>query len=197
MKPRALDLCCCQGGASAGLVAAGFEVLGVDLELQPLYPFEFMQADALSLSPEFLAGFDLVWASPHCQGYSKVKALARERPKQVEQFRAMLEEARGSKPWIMENVPGAPLRVTCSLSGADFGLTIKRERWFESNWLLMGPGGQFEGTPEVSMFGNFTGRARAAEIVGMPWANRYGLAQCVPPVYAEYLGRQVMRGLIA
>lgn len=191
MKPRALDLCCCEGGASAGLVAAGFDVLGVDIEPQSRYPFTFLQADALSLDPQFLAGFALVWASPHCQGYSRLKGQAKGNyPRQIPEFRALLQAA--GVPYIIENVPGSDLRVTTVLRGSDFGLPIHRERWFESNRLLLSPGVTPDRPPVVCMAGSFTGAAIAREIVGMPWASRRGLAQCVPPVYAEFLARQML-----
>ena len=62
-RPRLLDLFCCAGGAGVGYHRAGFDVVGVDVKPQPRYPFEFIQADVLTLAPAFLAGFDAIHGS--------------------------------------------------------------------------------------------------------------------------------------
>ena len=69
-KPRLLDLFCCAGGAAMGYHRAGFEVIGVDIDPQPNFPFEFIQSDALALDPDWVASFDVIHASPPCQSYS-------------------------------------------------------------------------------------------------------------------------------
>ena len=71
-KPRLLDLFCGAGGAAMGYHRAGFDVVGVDIESQSRYPFEFHQADAMTYS---LDGFDAIHASPPCQGYSRLRHL--------------------------------------------------------------------------------------------------------------------------
>jgi DNA (cytosine-5)-methyltransferase 1 len=66
---RLLDLFCGAGGAAVGYHRAGFEVVGVDCEPQPRYPFAFHRADALAIP---LEGFDAIHASPPCQDWSRL-----------------------------------------------------------------------------------------------------------------------------
>jgi len=151
VKPRLLDLFCGAGGAAMGYHRAGFEIVGVDLEPQPHYPFAFVQGDALA-PPVDLGRFDAIHASPPCQGYSVATNAARwkkSHPRLIEPVRALLQGS--GLPWVIENVEGAPLLTAPSLDGlggvtlcgAAFDLTardldgtplvLRRHRIFESN----------------------------------------------------------------
>ena len=44
---KILDLYCKAGGAAVGYARAGFEVVGVDIEDQPNYPYKFIKMDAI------------------------------------------------------------------------------------------------------------------------------------------------------
>lgn len=145
---RLLDLFCCEGGAGAGYARAGFEVVGVDIDPQRRYPFEFHQADAVEYLLAHGHEFDAIHASPPCQAYSITKhSHSIEHPELVEPTRAALLSS--GKPFIMENVPGAPLLNYITLCGAAFGceatdvdgapLVLRRHRLFESNVFLLAP----------------------------------------------------------
>jgi len=119
---KLLDLYCKAGGAAMGYHRAGFEVVGVDIEPQPHYPFEFHQADAMTFP---LAGFDAIHASPPCQRYSTMtKKWGREseHPDLVDPTRERLLEA--GVPFVIENVPAAPLRSPVTLCGSMFQLEL-------------------------------------------------------------------------
>lgn len=107
MKPKLLDLFCGAGGAAMGYHRAGFEVVGVDIKPQPRYPFEFHQGDAMTWP---LEGFDAIHASPPCQAYTVAQNATRNgaaHPDLVAPVRERLQAT--GKPWVMENVVGAPL----------------------------------------------------------------------------------------
>ena len=72
---KALDLFCAAGGATRGLMQAGFAVTGVDLRPQPRYCGDaFLQADALEyLATADMSRFDFIWASPPCQRFTALR----------------------------------------------------------------------------------------------------------------------------
>ena len=149
-RPLLLDLFCGAGGAAMGYHRAGFDVIGVDIDPQPNYPFEFVQADAL-YPPFDLDVFDAIHASPPCQAYSVARNtyLHKDPPALIEPVRAMLVAA--GVPYVIENVERAPLKTPMILCGTHFGLSVfdpdmgrtmylKRHRLFESTAFLMAPG---------------------------------------------------------
>lgn len=129
---KALDLFCCCGGASQGLQQAGFEVTGVDITDNHQYPFDFIHSDVFDLKPEFFAKFDFIWASPPCQAYIPTnKWRNHNHPELIPKTREML--LKTGKPFVIENVIGAPVRKDIMLCGEMFGLRVIRHRLFEVN----------------------------------------------------------------
>jgi len=108
---RLLDLFCGAGGAAMGYHRAGFtEIVGVDIAPQPRYPFEFVQADSLQYLAKHGGAFDVIHASPPCQGYSRCRFLPQNRkidyPLMIEDTRRLL---RGiDAVYVIENVEYAP-----------------------------------------------------------------------------------------
>lgn len=146
-KYRILDLFCKAGGAAEGYHRAGFEVVGVDIEPQPNYPYTFIQSDAIEyLRENNLSEFDAIHASPPCQAYTRAQALSKGRnngkygvhPDFIPQIREILRKI--GKPYIIENVAGAPLENPITLYGTQFKyLYTQRKRLFESNIALKTP----------------------------------------------------------
>jgi DNA (cytosine-5)-methyltransferase 1 len=215
-KPRLLDLFCCAGGAGIGYSRAGFDVVGVDLKRQPNYPLPFIQADALSLDPRFIAFFDAVHASPPCQSYSdlaKRNRNADEWPRLIEPVREMLK--RTGLPYVIENVDGAPLINPVVLCGTMFqNLRVLRHRLFEANFMIMTPPharhpkvhtfdrrkAHFGKTDEWKDFVQVTGGgnctlAAAREAMGIDWMNKGEINESIPPAYTEFIGRELLRHL--
>lgn len=187
-----------------GLHRAGFEVEGWDIRPQKNYPFQFHHGDALTAD---LSGFDFVWASPPCQAYAITNNIWKKSDHYPDLVAPVREKLKAtSLPWIIENVPGAPLENPIELCGLMFGLRVYRHRLFESNTFLMMPAhtahserASYGRTPKGAEFftisGHFADIKGARAAMGIDWMNRNELAQAIPPAYAEFLGRQIMRGM--
>lgn len=195
--PRLLDLFCCEGGAGMGYSRAGFEVVGVDVNPQPRFPFEFIQADAMELLDDenFLAGFDAIHASPPCQAYANVtnwRGSNDEHPDLLPDTLRLLEAQH--RPWIVENVENAPLRPDFILCGSHFGLRIRRHRWFQTSWrgysLLPGCLHRDDDLPFMHK-----GERAFADALGGTWMSNKGGRQAIPPAFTEYLGGLLLEQL--
>ena len=155
---RLLDLFCGAGGAARGYADAGFsEIVGVDIEPQKHYGYEFVQGDALEYLSEHGEDFDAIHASPPCQGYSIMTLnlpwfKGKTYPLLILPTIELLEKV--GRPYCLENVMGARHNSASIkkrgleehglkagwLCGAMFGLPFYRHRLFATNWLWLAPG---------------------------------------------------------
>lgn len=216
-RPKLLDLFCCAGGCAVGYHRAGFDVVGVDLAPQPRYPFTFVQGDALEYLAAHGSEFDAIHASPPCQRYTVARTIhdsGGRHPDLVEPVRNLLLAI--GKPWVIENVMGAPLQRAIVLCGLMFGLRVLRHRVFESSHLLLVPphprhpahlttgtvtakrGGKGSGYSTgagglVCVAGNNFVREAGAAAMGIDWPmSRKELAQAIPPAYTHYIGKRLL-----
>jgi len=205
--PRLLDLFCGAGGAAFGYQRAGFYVVGVDSSPQPRYKGdEFILADALDTA---LDGFDMIHASPPCQRYSisRNNGCHADAPNFVPTILSKLLKVK--VPWVIENVPGAPLPSPITLCGASFGLgasgfDLNRHRLFETNFDIQAPPCCHKQGKTIGVYGNGTnswhrkkfGRCitikEMREAMGINWMTRKELSQAVPPAYTEWIGDWVI-----
>lgn len=215
MRPRILDLFCGGGGASEGYARAGFEVVGVDIDPHPNYPYEFHQGDALKFLLEHWREFDAYHASPPCQAFTNAQRIqGNEHPDFITATRNAfhLMEREGvygrdqwsfRRPWVIENVEGSPLRPDVVLCGAMFNLGTYRHRIFETNFVKGSPphpehlhrvtkmGRKPRPGEFMHVVGHFSGVAEARKAMGIDWMSRDELAESIPPAYTEHLGKQM------
>lgn len=195
-----------------GYHRAGFEVVGVDIKSQPHYPFTFVQADALEFVRSFGAGFDAIHASPPCQAYVRSGMVAKDG-----RHRALVPATREAlqrtgRPFVIENVPGAPLAATFVLCGSMFALNVRRHRLFEAPSLFaLAPATCDHSRPVTGVYGHPHGKGGAwrngkrpmlpsdkatwSRELGIDWMNPRELAQAIPPAYTEFIGRHLLQTL--
>lgn len=230
-RPLLVDFFCKAGGAGAGYQRAGFDVVGVDIEPQPNYPFPFIQADALEVMRQLIAWprshqymnvignarrIAALHASPPCQAYSwSARRWGKEWPDLVEPTRVLLRQMRA--PYVIENVPGAPLINPIRLCGEMFGLGVIRHRLFESSVPLQAPAHKRHKPPvtrpaaddptrmvQRSQYCTVAGHGGEGasfslsawrKAMGINWMTRDELTQAIPPAYTELIGKQLLRAL--
>jgi len=206
MAIRLLDTFCGAGGCTKGYQRAGFYVVGVDIAPQPHYcGDEFYQADALDFIREYGHEYNVIHSSPPCQVYGKTKHLANEgHPDLIAETRKALQIA--GKPYIIENVPGAPLIDPTILTGGHFGILVHRPRLFESSFPLpfvlaqpLSPpvkmGRPVQDGDVIQPVGHFSGVDYARREMGIDWMTGAELAQAIPPAYTEWIGKQLLKVL--
>lgn len=207
-RPRLLDLFCGAGGCSVGYHRAGFDVVAVDIAPQPHYPFaEVYQDDAMAVLRDvaFCRQFDAIHASPPCQSYSAhMSHLAFDQPRLIEPVREALIEI--GRPYVIENVVGAPVIDPAVVCGTGLGLRVYRHRLFESSEPITGttcdhsrpamnPHNQAGRDAMYAEFGRRDPEPRWRDEMGVAWMSRYEAREAVPPAYTEFIGRQVLAAL--
>ena len=206
---KLLDLFCGAGGAGMGYHRAGFEVVGVDNRPMPRYPFEFHQADALEYLAAHWHEFDVIHASPPCQAYSMAgqqwRKAGTEYPDLIEPIREAL--IKTGKPYVIENVPGAPLINPTVLNGGLFCLRVRRTRLFETSFempLVLRPpeekssfrmGRPIKEGDVIVPVGHFSNIPYARRQMEIDWMTGKELTQAIPPAYTEFIGRELLRTL--
>ena len=221
-----------------GYHRAGFEVVGIDLFKhkddagrikgfsQKRYPFESHQSDAIEFVRQHGHEFDAIHASPPCQAYSITKhGHDVKHPELIEPTREALIAT--GKPYVIENVEGAPLTDPLVLCWSMFyaagsvidddgtPLRMERHRLFESNVTLTPPradahdrgvqvAGSYGGARRdkveartIRHGGYVPSKAVQERLLGIDWMTEGGMYQSLPPVYTEWIGLQLRQHLLA
>lgn len=201
----ALDLFCGGGGAGNGLQQAGFQVTGVDVnDYSQYYPGDFVLSSITELDSQWITSFDFVWASPPCKRASKAtkrwgSEVVEAHPDLIGITRELLSAA--GVPFVIENVPQAPIRQDLMLCGGMFSLDrLRRHRSFE----LHGFGVPQPEHPKhvgkaITVAGHPGGRSTRdgqlsslqewKDAMGITWLPASLLAQAIPPAYSQYIAQ--------
>jgi DNA (cytosine-5)-methyltransferase 1 len=219
---KALDLFYGAGGATRGLMQAGFAVTGVDLRPQPRYCGNaFVQADALvHLATVDLSRFDFIWASPPCQRFTALKtAPGTKGDAHLDLIVPTRELLRDSRiPYAIENVVGAPLINPVVLCGTMFGLRtpngaeLRRHRLLEASFPFLTPPCTHGKGPVVGIYGAHVRDRRRPSGTNhksgsnLPWAHAFiamgvpvgsmtlaELSDAIPPAYSRFVAEQWLR----
>lgn len=210
MRPLLLDTYCKAGGTSMGYHMAGFEVIGVDIEPQKRYPFEFHQSDAIEFILRHGKDFDVIAGSPPCQGYSVISVLSSGlHPMLIPATRQAMQKT--GRPYIIENVKGARFKLDnpIMLCGTMFGLKVIRHRYFECNptiWfsprpcqhkMKTGKRGEYDNGQHgyMTVVGHNFNVEKAKTAMGIGWMTGKELSQAIPPVYTKWLGGEIRKVL--
>lgn len=215
---RLLDTFCGAGGCTKGYQEAGFYVVGVDNRPQPHYcGEEFYQADALEFIMAHGKEYDAIHASPPCQKYSVASWVhinnGKQYPDLIDPVRNEL--IKTGKPYIIENVIGAPLNNPIVLCGLMFDLKVFRHRGFETSFFIFrlphpSHNGKRIGEGYFSVSGG-AGRWKTwgtvkrniskgtvkewRDAMGIDWMTRKEITQAIPWVYTKFIGIRLMNYL--
>jgi DNA (cytosine-5)-methyltransferase 1 len=179
---------------------------------------EWVTADALEVLADvaYCRTFDLIAASPPCQGYSVTRHMTgRSHPMLIDPVRQLLE--RIGQPYVIENVEGAAwsMRSPVLICGTSLGLgalcddglqrQLQRHRLFESDLDLAAPGTCNHALPAIGVYAHGAQRpkpgsprgyggskAEAMQAMGIDWMRRDDLSQAIPPAYTEWIGREAL-----
>lgn len=200
---KLLDLYCGEGGASMGYDHAGFQITGIDYLKKKRYPFKFILDEAIPYLINHWHEYDAIHMSPPCQKYSSDNTGDKTNCS-ADLEKLLIFCGYIPIPWIIENVPNAPLPKTISLLGPQFNLCVIRKRIFYSNIMLFEPATVKQKRkyyPGKKIF-TITGNGEKGDTVSswskaikIDWMTRNGLRQSIPPAYTEFIGNQLMNFL--
>lgn len=195
-----------------GYHRAGFKVVGIDNKLQVNYPFRFFKADAIKSLKEWGTGileeFEIkaINASPPCQHFSNMtgsRTSQARHPDLIGPVRELLAEI--DVPFVIENlyeaVNAGALRGDLRLCGTQFGLPIRRHRYFEVNFPVSTPFERGLGfcnhQPEDLAFDHGAKQLESVyrDAMGCEWMSVRDSREAIPPSYTEFIGKQLLEAL--
>lgn len=230
-----LDLCSGGGGATAGYLRAAkalginLEMHGIDSWVMPSYYGSggsyFTRMDAIdALQDErYVRSFDFIHISPPCKKFSKTSRInpssgtgSGGKIDLLTPAREILLAQYSDIPWVIENVPEAPLdnwvqmcgSVFPELTGFDERRQLRRHRKFQLNgFVAFGTACKHNGFRPLGVYGNpgkpIPKGADIAEsleegrkLMGIDWMKWPELTQAIPPAYTEKIGMHLLREVV-